>query len=125
MVVVVVLDLVTVLFLPVVDGGSNGVFRQDRAVNFDRRQRQLFDDLLSVHQRTMATRRVLLGDGELLLVDLRPLLHAGGDGQLLLVDGPLLLADAPLLLADGPLPLMASFATWSGSGAIMVGLPAL
>ena len=38
-VVVVVFDLVTVLFLPVVDGGSNGVFRQDRAVNFDRRQR--------------------------------------------------------------------------------------
>ena len=28
-VVVVVFDLVTVLFLPVVDGGSNGVFRQD------------------------------------------------------------------------------------------------
>jgi len=42
---VVVLDLVTVLFLPVVDGGSDGVFRQDRAVNFDRRQCQLFDNL--------------------------------------------------------------------------------
>ena len=42
---VVVLDLVTVLFLPVVDGGPNGIFRQHRAVDFDRRQRQLFDNL--------------------------------------------------------------------------------
>ena len=41
MVVMVVLDLVTVLFFPVVDGGPNGIFCQDGAVNFDRGQSQL------------------------------------------------------------------------------------
>ena len=43
--VVIIFDFMTVFLLPIVDGRSDGVFSQNRAVNFDRRQSQLIDDL--------------------------------------------------------------------------------
>jgi len=61
-----------VLLLPVADGGADGVFGEDRAVDFDRREREFFDDV-GVGDRQG------LGDG--LALDPLGGERAGGDGR--------------------------------------------